>query len=78
MLRAFKRQKIADECGFCKDNVAPSFKDVVRLKRYLTERHLIVPRKYSSVCASHQRQYAAAVKNARFLALIPYTDVHAL
>ena len=77
MLRTFKRQKIADECLFCKDKVDPDYKDIIRIRRFLTERFLIVPRRYSSVCAKHQRKLSLAVKRARELALIPYTDIHA-
>ena len=78
MIRTFKRQKISDKCLFCVDKVEPNYKDVVRLRRFLTERLMIISRRYSSVCAAHQRKLSKAVKNARHMALIPYTDTHAL
>jgi len=78
MIRTYKRQRIADYCGFCKEGITPDYKDVVHLRRYLTERYLVLPRRYSGVCAKHQRKLTQAVKNARQMALIPYTDVHAL
>jgi small subunit ribosomal protein S18 len=78
MIRTYKRQKIADKCLFCAQGIRPDYKDVVHIRRFLTERYLVISRRYSAVCAKHQRQLSLAVKNARHLALIPYTDVHAL
>ena len=49
------------------------YKDVNRLRRYITERGKISPRRMSGTCAKHQRQLAVAIKRARAIALMPYT-----
>lgn len=63
-------------CAFCaeKANVI-DYKDA-KLKRYVSERGKIEPRRRSGACAKHQRTLAVAIKRARFLALIPYAPVH--
>ena len=61
-------------CDFCAGKVAYiAFKDVSRLRRYITERGKITPRRMSGTCAKHQRQLAQAIKRARAIALLPYT-----
>ena len=61
-------------CRFCADGIKEiDYKDVKRLRNYLTERGKIVPRRISGTCAKHQRQLARAVKRARILALLPFT-----
>ena len=61
-------------CDFCAGKVAYiDFKDVSRLRRYITERGKITPRRMSGTCAKHQRQLAQAIKRARAIALLPYT-----
>jgi small subunit ribosomal protein S18 len=52
------------------------YKDVNRLKRYLSDRAKIEPRRKTGTCAGHQRALAAALKRARYLALLPYTATH--
>jgi len=60
-------------CEFCRGHVAYiDYKDLVTLKRYLNERAKIKGRRSSGVCTQHQRQLAAAIKNAREMALIPH------
>ncbi len=60
-------------CGFCVDKVEHiDYKDVVRLRKYVTERGKIMPRRMSGVCAKHQRGLAVAIKRARIVALLPY------
>jgi small subunit ribosomal protein S18 len=49
------------------------YKDVPRLKKYITERGKILPRRISGNCASHQRMLTTAIKRARIIALIPFT-----
>jgi len=49
------------------------YKDVSRLRRYLTERGKIIPRRISGNCARHQRQLTRSIKRARQMALLPYT-----
>jgi len=60
-------------CGFCIDKAEDvDYKDGVRLKRFLTERGKILPRRITGTCAYHQRLLAAAIKKARESALIAY------
>ena len=60
-------------CAFCADKVTEiDYKDVNRLKRFLSERGKIVPRRVTGTCAKHQRQLATAIKRARVMALLPY------
>lgn len=60
-------------CGFCVDKVEHiDYKDVARLRKYITESGKIMPRRMSGVCAKHQRTLAAAIKTARKMALLPY------
>ena len=64
-------------CSFCVDGVKHiDYKEVDMLRRYVTERGQIRPRRKSGLCAKHQRRVAQAVKRARFMALLPYTDEH--
>lgn len=67
--RTFRR-KI---CKFCSDKIdCIDYKDVKRLRSYLTERGKIMPRRVSGNCAYHQRQLTVAVKRARNIALLPF------
>ena len=60
-------------CGFCVDKVEHSdYKDTARLRKYVSERGKIMPRRMSGVCAKHQRELAIAIKRARIVALLPY------
>lgn len=62
-------------CSFCVDKIdIIDYKDVSRLRRYLTERGKILPRRISGNCAYHQRQLSRAIKRARIMALLPYTS----
>ena len=67
----FVRRKV---CRFCVDAKLPiDYKDVNTLKQFITERGKIIPRRISGNCARHQRRVTRAIKQARLLALIPYT-----
>ena len=60
-------------CGFCVDKVEHiDYKDTARLRKYVSERGKIMPRRMSGVCAKHQRELAIAIKRARIVALLPY------
>ena len=60
-------------CRFCVDKVAHiDYKDTAKLRRYVTERGKIVPRRISGNCAKHQRQLTTAIKRARIIALLPF------
>jgi small subunit ribosomal protein S18 len=66
-----KRKKI---CSFCVDKIEQvDYKQVERLRRYITERGKILPRRISGNCARHQRQLTKAIKRARIVALLPFT-----
>ncbi len=61
-------------CGFCVDKVERvDYKEATRLKRYITERGKILPRRISGNCAKHQRQLTVAIKRSRVMALLPFT-----
>ena len=65
-----RRKKVCVFCG--KDNVI-DYKDVNKLKRYVSERGKILPRRITGNCAKHQRALTVAVKRARHVAIMPYT-----
>ncbi|MFO7246389.1 MAG: 30S ribosomal protein S18 [Thermaerobacter sp.] len=66
-----KRRKV---CAFCVDKIAVvDYKDTSRLRKFLTERAKILPRRITGNCARHQRQLTRAIKRARQMALLPYT-----
>ncbi|MFK8015590.1 MAG: 30S ribosomal protein S18 [Gammaproteobacteria bacterium] len=74
MSRFFRRRKF---CRFTADGITEiDYKDLAMLKQYITETGKIVPSRITGTKASYQRQLSAAVKRARFLALLPYTDQH--
>ena len=61
-------------CTFCVDKVdVIDYKDVAKLRRFITERGKILPRRISGNCAKHQRQVTLAIKRARNIALLPFT-----
>ena len=61
-------------CSFCVDKVDHiDYKDVAKLRRFVTERGKILPRRISGNCAKHQRQVTVAIKRARNIALLPFT-----
>ena len=70
--RRFKPRKRI--CSFCADKVAHiDYKDINKLKKYVTERGKILPRRISGNCAKHQRELTRAIKRARQIALLPYS-----
>lgn len=61
-------------CSFCSDKVESiDYKDISKLRKYVSERGKILPRRISGNCAKHQRQLTVAVKRARNIALLPFT-----
>ena len=61
-------------CAICADKVdIIDYKDVAKLRRYITERAKILPRRISGCCAKHQRELTVAIKRARYMALLPYS-----
>jgi small subunit ribosomal protein S18 len=72
MARFFRRRKY---CRFTAEGVKEiDYKDIATLRQYITETGKIVPSRITGTRARYQRQLARAVKRARFLALLPYTD----
>jgi small subunit ribosomal protein S18 len=59
-------------CRICRDNIKIDYKDVELLKRFISDRGKILPRRITKNCAKHQRQIASAIKRARNIALLPY------
>ena len=66
-----RRRKVCIFCG--KDHGEISYKDVETLKKYVSERGKILPRRITGTCAKHQRAVTTAVKRARHIALMPYS-----
>ena len=74
MSRFFRRRKF---CRFSAEGVAEiDYKDLDVLKGYVTETGKIVPSRITGTSAKYQRQLARAIKRARYLSLLPYTDSH--
>ena len=70
----FRRRKF---CRFTAEKVVEiDYKDLDVLKGYITETGKIVPSRITGTSAKYQRQLATAIKRARYLALLPYTDLH--
>ncbi len=62
-------------CQFCVDKVdAIDYKDVARLRRFMSERAKILPRRVTGTCARHQRELTVAIKRARQIALLPFVS----
>ena len=67
----YRKKKV---CQFCADkNKTIDYKDVEKLKKYVTERGKILPKRITGTCAVHQREVTKAIKRARIVALLPYT-----
>jgi small subunit ribosomal protein S18 len=61
-------------CAFCSDkSTGIDYKDVMKLRKYVTERGKILPRRISGNCAKHQREVTSCIKVARNIALLPFT-----
>ncbi|HHH13637.1 MAG TPA: 30S ribosomal protein S18 [Thiolapillus brandeum] len=74
MSRYFRRRKY---CRFTAEGITEiDYKDLNLLKQYVSESGKIVPSRITGTSAKYQRQLANAIKRARFLALLPYTDSH--
>ena len=69
MTGGIRRKKV---CQFCADSDMIDYKDVEKLRRFITERGKILPRRVTGTCAIHQRDVTTAVKRARIVALLPY------
>jgi small subunit ribosomal protein S18 len=71
--KKFKKPAKKKVCSFCVDHAKEiDYKDVAKLKRYITEKGKILPRRQTGTCAEHQRALTVAIKRAREMALLPY------
>ncbi len=62
-------------CAFCVDKITNiDYKDLARIRKNMSERGKILPRRVTGTCARHQRQLTLAIKRARHIALLPYTN----
>lgn len=62
-------------CAFCADKIVSiDYKDVPRLRKMISERGKILPKRMTGTCAKHQRELAVSIKRARHLALLPYVQ----
>jgi small subunit ribosomal protein S18 len=70
--RTRKRRKV---CQFCADKTSViDYKEVAKLRRFISERSKILPRRTTGTCAMHQRELTTAIKRARQIALLPYVS----
>lgn len=67
--KSFFKKKV---CRFCTQKLKIDYKDADTLRRFITERGKILPRRITGTCAKHQRAVAEAIKRARFLAMLPF------
>ncbi len=65
---------VPKDCGFCKNNTTPDYKDVSMLQRFVSERAKILAHTKTGICSKHQRRVATAIKYARHLALLPFVQ----
>ena len=66
-----KKKKV---CQFCADKVESiDYKDTAKLRKFVSDRGKILPRRMTGTCAAHQRELTEAIKRARHIALLPYT-----
>lgn len=73
-MRRDRRRPKRKVCSFCVDKIkVVDYKDATRLKRFLSDRGKILPRRLSGNCAGHQRQLTVSIKRARLLALLPFS-----
>lgn len=73
-MRRDRRRSRRKVCSFCADKVEViDYKDLNRMKKYVSERGKILPRRISGNCANHQRELTVAIKRARMVALLPFT-----
>ncbi|MDR0963173.1 MAG: 30S ribosomal protein S18 [Clostridium sp.] len=66
-----RRKKV---CLFCGKDSVVDYKDTAKLRKFISERGKILPRRITGTCAKHQRALTAAIKRARHLALLPYVS----
>ncbi len=71
--KSYKKAPRRKVCAFCQEKVEViDYKDINRLKKYVTEAGKILPRRMSGTCAKHQRELSTAIKRARIASLLPF------
>jgi small subunit ribosomal protein S18 len=76
--KRFSHKKISNKCYFTETGTTPDYKDVLVLRRFITDRGKILHMSFTGLTAKNQRKLSNAIKKARFMALLPYTDRHAI
>lgn len=72
MKRRMRKKKV---CQFCVEKTETiDYKDTDKLKRFITDRGKILPKRITGTCAVHQRELTKAIKNSRMVALLPFTQ----
>ncbi|MGB9682894.1 MAG: 30S ribosomal protein S18 [bacterium] len=71
--RRFRAQK-RKVCAFCTEKIDIDYKNVERLRHFMSDRGKILPRRATGTCATHQRKLARAIKRARMMALLPFAS----
>lgn len=72
------KRAVAKNCYFTETGTTPDYKNVLILRRFISDRGKIIPQKYTGLTAGNQRLLTKALKRARQMALLPYTDKHAI
>ncbi len=72
MKRRIRKKKVCLFCTEKTDNI--DYKDIDKLKKYITDRGKILPKRITGTCATHQRELTKAIKKARMVALLPFTQ----
>lgn len=72
--RKFQIRKIYEKCPFCQKGQDPDYKDYEFLEKFVSDRARILPSQITGVCSRHQRKLSIAIKRARFLALLPFSE----
>lgn len=73
-----KKKQTPKECYFTKTGAEPNYKDVLILRRFINDRGKLMPQSKTGLTAKNQRMLSIAVKRARQMALLPYTDRHTI
>lgn len=72
VVKKFRKPAKKKVCAFCVSNETIDYKDVAKIRKYITEKGKILPRRQTGVCSQHQRELSTAIKRARNMALLPY------
>ena len=71
--KAFRPKRKKKVCAFCAEKVEViDYKDAAKLRKFVSERSKILPRRITGTCAKHQRELTTAIKRARQIAILPY------